>query len=72
MFPTVRGSAGLSGAAIRATPLNAESPPAPTSRDTLKTNDPIQKLYQLRQRLVQTAVKELSRVLPETATNPKL
>lgn len=32
----------------------------------------IQKLYQLRQRLVQTAVKELSRVLPETATNTKL
>ena len=30
----------------------------------------IQKLYQLRQRLVQTAVKELSRVLPETAQRP--
>lgn len=51
-------------------PLKAISPPAPTSRDTLKSIHRIQKLYQLRQRLVQTAVKELSRVLPETARRP--
>lgn len=45
-------------------PLKAESPPAPTSRDTLKQISRIRKAYQLRQRMVSERGQAAPRVSP--------